>query len=941
MLSGRETPSAATRTLLEGLSLWRGPVLADFALDPFAQSEIARLEEARVTAIEERVEADLALGRHRELIGELETMIGAHPLRERLRGQLMLALYRSERQAEALAAYQDARRLLDEELGLEPSESLQQLERAILVHDPALDLPEPAAVPAADQTALADELPRRRSRWRHGVVLAAVAGVAALLAGVSVLALSDRKEAKSIAAAAGNSVGVIDPESNELVADVAVGATPTRLVVADGAYWVTNADDHTVSRVDPATRAVVQTVRVGSSPSGITTGEGDVWVANSLDGTVSRIDAETNTVVQTIEAGNFPLGIAYANGAIWVANSGDDTIGKIDAGTGKPLRTLPIMATELAPGAHALWASQRTSNRVVRIDPRSGAVVQEVSVGGGPTGIDVGAGSVWVANSLDGTVSRIDPETSSVTATIPTGDGPTALAADEDGVWVSNQFDGTVVRIDPKTNNVVRRISVGNRPQGVAVAGGDVLVEVRASDTAHRGGTLTVRNDRSPDSIDPAVAYDPASWPYLRMTNDGLVAFNQVAGVAGTQLVPDLAVSLPTPTDGGRSYTFQLRPGIRYSNGQPVRASHFRATFERDFRVGLQVTYYDGIIGAARCKRVPAQCDLSRGIVTDDAAGTISFHLLAPDPEFLYRLAISAAYVVPPGTRPRDIGARPVPATGPYMIAEYRPNRILRLERNPHFNEWSKAAQPDGYPDRIVLTLGGTADEAIDDVIRGRADLMSTLGSGSPTPRRLASIKTRNASQVHTNPAQQTANLFLNTRVAPFDRLDVRQGGELCGRPRRGGPDPGWLRPRGDDVPGASPSLPGLPSLLPVHGKPDLRRGLDGPRPRQGTTTREPLRHAGHEGDRLGLRARGGLRSDAGEAPRCARVPDVAEDTRRHLQRDRLRRAHESDIGSTGWGTDYPLRLDLVERAADVRLLQSEDLPTGTPPASASLASTG
>ena len=99
-------------------------------------------------------------------------------------------------------------------------------------------------------------------------------------------------------------------------------------------------------------------------------------------------------------------------------------IAKIDAGTGKPLRTLPIMAAPAAPGAHALWASQRTSNRVVRIDPRSGAVVQEVPVGGGPTGIDVGAGSVWVANSLDGTVSRIDPETSSVTATIPTGDGP-------------------------------------------------------------------------------------------------------------------------------------------------------------------------------------------------------------------------------------------------------------------------------------------------------------------------------------------------------------------------------------------------------------------------------------------------------------------------------------------------------------------------------------
>ena len=132
---GAGNPQLATRTLLEALSLWRGPALADFTHDSFAQNEIARLEEARVSALEERIEADLALGRHAELVGELESLVAVHPLRERLRGQLMLALYRSGRQAEALAAYQAARRQLDEELGLEPNESLQRLERAILVHD--------------------------------------------------------------------------------------------------------------------------------------------------------------------------------------------------------------------------------------------------------------------------------------------------------------------------------------------------------------------------------------------------------------------------------------------------------------------------------------------------------------------------------------------------------------------------------------------------------------------------------------------------------------------------------------------------------------------------------------------------------------------------------------------------------------------------------------
>jgi DNA-binding SARP family transcriptional activator len=133
----------ATELLREALALWRGPPLADFAFEPFAQPEIARLEERRLIALEERIEADLALGRHADLVGELESLIAKHPLRERLRGQLMQALYRSRRQAEALAAYQAARRALVDELGIEPSPELQQLERSILRQDSALDLRAP------------------------------------------------------------------------------------------------------------------------------------------------------------------------------------------------------------------------------------------------------------------------------------------------------------------------------------------------------------------------------------------------------------------------------------------------------------------------------------------------------------------------------------------------------------------------------------------------------------------------------------------------------------------------------------------------------------------------------------------------------------------------------------------------------------------------------
>ena len=137
--------------LSEALGIWRGPPLADFAYEPFAQALIAQFEELHLGAIEDRVEADLALGRARELVGELRHLVARHPLRERLRGQLMLILYRSGRQAEALEAYQEFRRNLSEELGLDPGPAMQQLELAILARDPTLDL--------ADR---AGGLPRRR-----------------------------------------------------------------------------------------------------------------------------------------------------------------------------------------------------------------------------------------------------------------------------------------------------------------------------------------------------------------------------------------------------------------------------------------------------------------------------------------------------------------------------------------------------------------------------------------------------------------------------------------------------------------------------------------------------------------------------------------------------------------------------------------------------------
>jgi DNA-binding SARP family transcriptional activator len=150
-------PHTAAQKLRRALALWRGPALADLAYEPFVQTEIARLDELRWVALEQRIEADLASGRHAELVGELEALIAEHPLRERLRCLLMLALYRSARQAEALDTYRHARRDLSEQLGLEPSEELKRLEQAILRQDPALDLVENPPTPALATQVLAPD----------------------------------------------------------------------------------------------------------------------------------------------------------------------------------------------------------------------------------------------------------------------------------------------------------------------------------------------------------------------------------------------------------------------------------------------------------------------------------------------------------------------------------------------------------------------------------------------------------------------------------------------------------------------------------------------------------------------------------------------------------------------------------------------------------------
>jgi peptide/nickel transport system substrate-binding protein len=613
---------------------------------------------------------------------------------------------------------------------------------------------------------------------RSGRRLAA-AGLAVVVAATALVAVRAADRGPTIAAIEANSLGLINLKSDRLVGQVPLRVRSGPVAVGEGAVWVANAEQGTVSRVDPATRRVVQRISVGREPAGVVAADGAVWVANSGERSVSWINPSTDTVVKTVPVGNGPTGIALGLGAVWVANSLDNSVSRIDPDSGDVVATVPVGGTPsgVAVGLGAVWVANASDNTVSRFSPATGAVVRPIGVGNGPRAIAVGAGGVWVANSLDGTISRVDPASDAVVATVPVGEGPSAVAVGRGGVWAASEVRGTVSRVDPDTNTVAGTIQVGSAPAGAAVVNDALWVSTRGAPTSHRGGTLRLASasHEVPASIDPADAlgnFEQAQT--LLLTNDGLVGFKRVGGIEGSELVANLATSLPRPTEGGTSYVFRLRPDIHYSTGQMVKPQDVRASIERGFKLrSLFGGNFRGVVGGEACSRRPRACDLSKGIVTDPAANTVTFQLTRPDPEFLVKLALATALVVPAGTPARDVGTSPVPATGPYMIQEFVPRRTVVLVRNPRFREWSRAAQPDGYPDRIEwIPSGGDQSSAVDAVLAGRADY---YGLCCPPRDRGEALTTRYASQTHRHPFLGQFAMYLNTRVPPFDDPRVRR----------------------------------------------------------------------------------------------------------------------------------------------------------------------
>lgn len=302
---------------------------------------------------------------------------------------------------------------------------------------------------------------------------------------------------------------------------------------------------------------------------------------------------------------------------------------------------------------------------------------------------------------------------------------------------------------------------------------GSTAATTQLAQAEHSGGTIRLTASSAGGTIDPHINYNLQYWQVYPIIYDGLMAFRKAGGQEGYAIVPDLAEAMPEVRNSGQTYIFKLRKGIKFSTGKEVTVEDVRASFQRIFKaVGpTSGTFYAGIVGADACLKAPADCTLDGGVVVDAATNTVTINLAQADSELLFKLAVPHAAILPSETPPTDSGTTPIPGTGAYMVASYNPNVKMEIIRNPQFRQWSEEAQPTGYPDGFVYEFGLTPEAQVTAVQNGNADWMYD----QPPTDRLVEIGTSFKEQVHINPLGAMWYAPMNTNLAPFDDVRVRQ----------------------------------------------------------------------------------------------------------------------------------------------------------------------
>jgi peptide/nickel transport system substrate-binding protein len=308
--------------------------------------------------------------------------------------------------------------------------------------------------------------------------------------------------------------------------------------------------------------------------------------------------------------------------------------------------------------------------------------------------------------------------------------------------------------------------------------GGNKSSEGTSTSSSGSGGTASQNAGRTfanfrvtwdaPDYLDPGLSYTVTGWQIMQHVYLGLVGYKWTAGPGGATIIPALAESLPTVSADGKDYKFKLRAGLKYSNGQPVKASDFKASIERLYKVDSPgVGFFDQIVGADTFSKTK-KGGIS-GIVTNDANRTVEIKLTSPRGDMVYILGIPFAAILPKNTPASDQSTKGIPSTGPYMQQSYKPNRNFVFVRNPNYKEIPGI--PKGNPDKLTGTILSEDTAALQTVLNGKSDYdFRTI----PTDR-LAEIQTKYKDQLRLYTPANTYYYAMNTRVPPFNKLEARQ----------------------------------------------------------------------------------------------------------------------------------------------------------------------
>lgn len=459
MADGR--PADAGTVLREALGLWRGPPYADFGSEHFAQAEIARLEDLHAVLVEKRIEADLALGRHADVVGELEALVADEPLREGTRMLLMTALYRCGRTAEALQVYREGRRALVDELGIEPGAKLRELEQSILEQTAPVGHEPPTADKAAEPSP-----PTRRS----GVAVAIPLGAAMLLLAAILAALAEIRSERPGGDAAHigltRSVLALQAQSGALERHIAVAGEPTALSRDGSMVWSASTGSAAVVAIDTRANAVVRVVPLRIKPAAMVAGSRAVWVADGQQGLLVRISKRAREATRVTEirqvplagdaAGERPVSLALARDGVWVADGSASITGVDDTGRVLTRLRLGRRVDAVAVAGGSLWAITTRGALLLRIDvdkERISAVVETEprteATGPLPADIVTSGDALWLLNRDSRRVTRVDTRSGRLVAgaTLPVGSDPTAITASDAAAWVVGD-GGAVTRID-------------------------------------------------------------------------------------------------------------------------------------------------------------------------------------------------------------------------------------------------------------------------------------------------------------------------------------------------------------------------------------------------------------------------------------------------------------------------------------------------------------